>query len=304
MQQESLNMVEFMKRFQTEEQCREALFKLRWPDGFVCPICGHREFYSVKRRNIYHCRKCEHQESITAHTIFHGSHTPLTKWFIALFMMAQDKRGISAMKLAEDIGVSYPTAWLMLHKIREAMFVRESKYMLSEIVEVDDAYFGGPNEGGKRGRGTDKTPSIIAVQVDKKGRPLYAKASVVDNLQGETILEATQKMIEPGSEIRTDGYKSYNRLSDNEYEVNSKKFDPEDDPEHLLWLHKVISNIKTFIAGTHHGLDKKHLQRYFNEFTYRFNRRREHSQLFMRLLNACVLASTITYKELTLGIQS
>jgi hypothetical protein len=134
MQQESLNMVEFMKRFQTEEQCRETLLRLRWPDGFVCPVCGHKEFYPVKRRNMYHCRKCEHQESITAHTIFHGSHTPLTKWFVALFMMAQDKRGISATRLAADIGVSYPTAWLMLHKIRKAMSERESSYLTMDTL--------------------------------------------------------------------------------------------------------------------------------------------------------------------------
>jgi hypothetical protein len=79
MHQEPMNMIEFMKRFQSEEQCRQILFKLRWPDGFVCPVCGHREFYPVRKRHQYHCRKCEHQESVTAHTIFHGSHTPLSK---------------------------------------------------------------------------------------------------------------------------------------------------------------------------------------------------------------------------------
>jgi transposase-like protein len=223
----------------------------------------------------------------------------LTKWFIALFLTSQDKRGVSAAKLAADIGVSYPTAWLMLHKIRKAMADREIGYKLSQIVEMDDAYFGGPDEGGKRGRGTDKTPAVIAVQVDEKGRPLFVKARLVDNLQGETIVGATKEMIKPGSEIRTDGLSSYDKLSDHEYEVHSKKFDPEHAPDHLLWLHIVISNMKAFIAGTYHGLDKKHLQRYFDEFTYRFNRRRKRPQLFMRLLNACALTFTITYRELT-----
>jgi transposase-like protein len=299
MQQESLNIIDFMKRFQDEGQCREALFKARWPNGFICPICGYGEFYPMRRGNKYYCRKCGHQESITAHTIFHGSHTPLTKWFIALFMMSCDKRGVSAKKLASDIGVSYPTAWLMLHKIRKAMSERESGYMLTRIIEMDDSYFGAPDEGGKRGRGTDKTPAVIAVQVDEKGRPMYAKAVVVDNLQGASIIEAAQRMAAPGSEILTDGYKSYGTLTGVGYEVNQKNFDPQSSPDHLLWLHKVISNMKAFMAGTYHGLDKKHLQRYFDEFTYRFNRRHAHSQLFMRLLNASALASAITYKELT-----
>jgi hypothetical protein len=299
MQQESLNMIDFMKRFQDEGQCREALFKARWPNGFVCPVCGHGEFYPMRRGDKYHCRKCGHQESITAHTIFHGSHTPLTKWFIALFMMSCDKRGVSAKKLASDIGVSYPTAWLMLHKIRKAMSERESCYLLTKIIEMDDAYFGAPDEGGKRGRGTDKTPAVIAVQVDEKGRPMYAKATVVDNLQGASIIDAAYRMAEPGTEILTDGYKPYGTLASAGYEVNSKNFDPIDSPDHLLWLHKIISNMKAFITGTYHGLDKKHLQGYFDEFTYRFNRRHVHSQLFMRLLGVCAVASTVTYKELT-----
>jgi predicted RNA-binding Zn-ribbon protein involved in translation (DUF1610 family)/transposase-like protein len=299
MRQESLNMVDFMKRFQSEEQCREALFSARWPNGFVCPRCGHGEFYPMRRGNKYHCRKCGHQESATAHTIFHGSHTPLAKWFIALFMMSCDKRGVSAKKLASDIGVSYPTAWLMLHKIRKAMSERESGYMLAKIIEMDDAYFGSPDEGGKRGRGTDKTPAVIAVQVDEKGRPVYAKATVVDNLQGASIIDAAHKIVGTGSEIRTDGYKSYGMLSGAGYVVRSKNFDPQDSPDHLLWLHKIISNMKAFISGTYHGLDKKHIQRYFDEFTYRFNRRHMHSQLFMRLLNACAHASSITCRELT-----
>ena len=299
MKQESINFVDFMKRFQTEEQCREFLFKLRWPAGFICPKCGDEHYCAVKTRPIYHCLKCGHQASVIANTIFHRSHTPLKKWFIAIFMMASDKRGVSAAHLAREIEVSPPTAWLMLHKIRKAMVDRDAGYTLSKIVEIDDAYFGAPDEGGKRGRGTDKTPGVIVVQVDDQGRPEYVKLSVVENLQGETLVEVIKEVIEPNTEIRTDGYKAYAKLEENGYEVHSKNFDPEQDPDYLLWLHKIISNLKAFIAGTFHGLDKKHLQRYFDEFAYRFNRRKSQSELFARLLKACVSTSTITYKELT-----
>jgi len=287
-----------MKRFQTEKQCRDFLFQLRWPEGFVCPRCTHTKYYYIKSRHLYHCIKCSYQASVTANTIFHRSHTPLTKWFVAVFMLADDKRGISAAKLARNINVSQPTAWLMLHKIRKAMTGMESGYMLSKIVEIDDAYFGGPDEGGKRGRGTDKTPGVIILEVDEKGRPLYVKLSVTENLQGETVLGVARKKIKPGTEVRSDGFKSYSKLREHGYEVRSEKFDPEANREHLLWLHKIVSNLKAFIAGTFHGLDKKHLQRYFDEFAYRFNRRRFHDQLFSRLLKACTLSTTITYREL------
>jgi predicted RNA-binding Zn-ribbon protein involved in translation (DUF1610 family) len=110
MQHESINLIEFMNRFQTDEQCREMLFKLRWPEGFICPKCGNGHFFRLKSRRLYHCSKCGHQVSATANTIFHKSHIPLAKWFIAIFMAAHDKRGISAAKLSRDIEVSVPAA--------------------------------------------------------------------------------------------------------------------------------------------------------------------------------------------------
>ena len=178
---------------------------------------------------------------------------------------------------------------------------RDASHTLSGIVEVDDAYFGAPDEDGKRGRGTDKTPGVMGVQIDKQGRPLFIKIEVVENLQGKTLTEFARRTIEPGTEIRTDGFKGYNALSKQDYEVHAENFDPNGNPEHLLWLHKIVSNLKAFIAGTYHGLDKKHLQRYFDEFAYRFNRRRYAPQLFNRLLLACTATNTVTYNELISG---
>ncbi len=152
--------------------------------------------------------KCEHQASVTANTLFHRSHTPLNKWFLAVFLTVQDKRGISAAKLDRDIEVSSPTAWLMLHKLRKAMVDQDAAYLLSRIVERDDAYFGAPDEGEKRGRGTDKTPGAIAVQVDELGCPGYVKLMGVENLRSETLVEAAQKTIQPDTDLRTDGYKA------------------------------------------------------------------------------------------------
>jgi transposase-like protein len=294
---ENIDLMKFMERFRTEEQCRDFLFQIRWPEGFVCPKCEHHKYINIKTRHRYECSKCGYQASVMTNTIFHRSHTPLNKWFIAIFLLSADKRGLSSSQLAKNVSVSMPTAWLMIHKIRKAMTDSEAGLPLRKIVEMDDTYFGSPDEGGKRGRGTDKTPVLVAVQVDKSGRPEFVKMSVIENLRGDTIVSAAESVIAPGTEIHTDGLVSYSKLSDSGYEVCSRTFDPIGDPEHLLWVHKIISNAKAFIAGTFHGLDAKHLQRYLDEFAFRFNRRK-HSSLFTELVHACVSTTTITYLAL------
>lgn len=302
MQQKEMNLKEFMDRFQTEEDCRDHFFHLRWPDGFKCPKCGHEEYWLISGRNLYQCRGCDHQASLTAGTLLHRSRTGLREWFMAVFLFTHDKRGISATQLSRTLGVSYDTAWLMLHKLREAMGTRDEEYLLKGIVEMDDAFFGAPSEEGKRGRGTDKTPAIIAVSLDEDGKPEYVKIEVVESVDGATVVKTAQAMAEPGSVIRTDGLPSYRALEKEDYEHQPEVFDPETRPEHLRWLHVIVSNLKAFIAGTYHGLDKKHLQRYFNEFCYRFNRRRFGNQLFNRLLSVCAsMKTTITYAQLVAG---
>ena len=293
-----MNLKEFMDRFQTEEDCRKYFFRIKWPDGFKCPKCSHEKYSFIKYRNLYQCLQCGHQASLTAGTIMHKSHMGLREWFLAIHLFTHDKRGISAMQLCRSLGTSYQTAWTMLQKLREAMGSRDEEYILKGVVEMDDAFFGAPSEGGKRGRGTDKKPAIVAVSLDKDGDPEFVKIEVVDTVNGTTIVETAKAMVDPGSVIRTDGLASYNALGKANYEHQAENFDPEQRPDHLRWLHVIVSNLKTLIMGTYHGLDKKHLQRYFDEFCYRFNRRRFGNQLFNRLLVACASTPTITYAQL------
>ena len=201
------------------------------------------------------------------------------------------------MLTAKDIEVSYPTAWLMLHKIREAMEQRDASYELDGIVEIDESYFGGPDEGGKRGRGTDKTKVIVGLSIDEDGRPEFAKMEVIPDVKGQTIADFAERNIVPGTQINSDAYSSYNILKES-FQHTAKEFNPTEDPEHLKWLHVLISNAKAFIQGTFHGLDEKHLQRYLDEFCYRFNRRAFKGQGFFRLLAACATCQTITFNEL------
>jgi transposase-like protein len=296
--QETITLMEFQSNFGTEEACESHLFKIRWPNGFVCPKCGHTEYFNIKSRHLYQCKSCNHQTSVTAGTIMEKSKTPLTKWFWAMFLMGEDKRGCSALYLSKQLKVAYSTAWAISHKIRTAMGQRDTMYVLDGTVELDDAFFGGTREGSKRGRGTDKTVVLVGISLNPQGKPQFVKMRTVENVKGKTLERFAKENIEPGSFIKSDGFKSYNKLCGAGYSHEGKPFDPEGEPEHLKWLHIVISNAKAFIQGTYHGLDDLHLQSYLDEFCFRFNRRFFSTQLFNRIVNACAVASPISYYEL------
>jgi transposase-like protein len=297
-QQEVMTLKRFQEKFHSDDACREHLFQMRWANGYSCPKCGHSTFYFLESRKLYQCMRCKHQASVTAGTIMHKSHTPLLTWFWAIFLVAHDKRGVSAVFLARELEISYPTAWLMLHKIRKAMSDRDAHYQLAGLVELDDAFFGAPTEGRKRGRGTDQTPVLVGVSLNKQGAPQYVKMQVIPDVKGKTLVEFAKLHIEPGSTISSDAYRSYNALAE-EYDHQPIKFNVKDNPDHLKWLHTMISNAKAFIGGTFHGLDSKHLQSYLNEFCFRTNRRQFGGQMFNRLLTACISTDTITYGDLT-----
>jgi ribosomal protein L37AE/L43A len=158
-QQEGLTLLQFQKKFSSEEACHQHMFEQRWPKEFCCPKCQHQEYYFIEKRKLFQCKGCKHQASVTAGTIMHKSHTPLLVWFWAILLVAHDKHGVSAALLSRELEVSYPTAWLMLQKIRNAMGDRDANYKLAGLVELDEAFFGAPTEGGKRGRGTEQTGS-------------------------------------------------------------------------------------------------------------------------------------------------
>ena len=299
-QQVKLSKVEFQKRYSTEEACEQQLYQMKWPQGFTCEKCGCKAHSTIKTRKLplYQCNRCGYQASVIVNTVMEKTRTPLVKWFIAIYGMATDKRGYSATQLMKDIEVSYPTAWLILHKIRQAMKNRDETYHLGGIVEMDEAYFGGPGDSDKRGRGTSKTKVLVGLSLNADGSPKHAKMEVVTDIKGQTILDFARRNVETGSSISSDAFRSYNALQ-TEYQHEPTKYDLKENPDHLKWLHVIVSNAKAFVQGTFHGLDEKHFQRYLDEFCYRFNRRKFDGQGFFRLLNSCVQSQTICYNELT-----
>ena len=153
MQQKPMSLLEFQRKFSTEKACQEHLFRLRWPQGYKCPRCQHDQAYFHRTRQLYQCKACGYQASLTAGTIFHKTRTPITKWFWMIFLMGRQKSGISMLSLQRMLEIkTYKTIWVMGHKIRKAMADRDAYYKLAGLIEMDDTYFGS-SKPGKRGRG-------------------------------------------------------------------------------------------------------------------------------------------------------
>jgi transposase-like protein len=301
---------EFVKRFSTEEQCRDYLFQLRWPNGFKCPRCGCNE-YRLLRNTLFDCKACKYQVSVIAGTIFQDTRTSLRTWFIAIWWITTQKYGASAEGLQQVLGLgSYETAWTWLHKIRKAM-VRSDRTKLSGVVEIDEAYIGGEEHGGSTGRGTgNKVLVAIAVELiqktNKKGlNPLgRVRMSVIDDASKASLMPFIENNIEKGSEIVSDGWASYSSLSSSGYKhtvhLQSKKQDGE---KILPHVHLVISLLKRWLLGTHQGaVSDKHMQTYLEEYTFRFNRKssKKRGLLFYRLLEGAVNCPPHTYADIVI----
>lgn len=303
-QYQPLNLVEFFSTFPTQEACEYHLIRVRWPKGVICNKCGKKDIYNqISTRRIYQCRLCGHFNYPTAGTIFHKTHTSLQRWFLAIFIVASDKRGISALHLSKQIGVAYNTAWAMLQRIRHAMAKRDMQYKLSGSIELDDMFIGSAIEGKKRGRGTDKTPVLVAVSsvFGKKGRKFmgFARMRAVKKNNAETIVKFAKDTIEPGSHVQSDGLPIYQALNEHGFVHEPHAIKKRKAHVVLPHVHIYISNLRSFVMGTYHGLDEIHLQQYLDEFCYRFNRRRHYYELFDRLLLACLEKEEMTFSALT-----
>jgi transposase-like protein len=170
--QYGMSIPEFLSHFGTEAQCAEALKRSRWPQGFRCPQCSSTQHYLVTQgaRKLYQCGDCRLQTSLTAGTLMEHTKLPLTTWFLAIHLISQAKTGISALALKRDLGVSYPTAWLLHHKINGAMSRQEAARLLSGAVQLDDAYLGGERSGGKPGRGSENKVPFVRISANVTGR--------------------------------------------------------------------------------------------------------------------------------------
>lgn len=303
-----ITVLEFRSSFPDEAACAQYLSRQRWPEGFVCPRCGGRSRGYMASRRVHECAACSYQCSVTAGTIFHKTRVPLLDWFWAIYRMSQGKKGVSALQLSKEIGVAYPTAWLMQHKIRKAMADREQQYQLRGLLEVDEGYVGGVERGKKKQTGRGVHKSVVAVAVERRGpgeqgrkpRPGFTALSVVTDATAASLHGFLQSRAEVGSVILTDAWRSYRGLEAKGFQHHTLRRGPDPAAAFQLfpWVHITLSNLKRFLLGTHHKVEAQHLKRYVAEFVYRLNRRGMGEGLFHRLARACLATNTIIYRDL------
>lgn len=282
-------MFEFEQSFATEKSCKEYLYQLRWPEGFICPRCSHRGAWETDRGQ-FHCRRCKYRVSVTAGTIFQDTRLPLQVWFKAIWQVVGQKNGISALGLKRVLGLrSYQTTWLMMHKLRKAM-VRPGRDQLVGPVQVDETYIGG-SRPGKRGRGAaGKTLVLVAVEVRDK-RPGRIRLHKVKDASGDSLIPAVKDSVQAKSEVRTDGWEGYSGLHSAGYSHTMIRETAEVGKNLLPLTNRVVALLKRWLIGTHQGKPSpSHLDYYLDEFVFRFNRRTSRSRglLFYRLVQQAV----------------
>ena len=294
-------LADLEERFSTEKACLDYLFQLRWPDGFVCPRCGHRRGWRLRRGTVQ-CGACSSQTSITAGTIFHRTRKPLSVWFRAIWWVTSQKTGASALGLQRILGFgSYETAWSWLHKLRRAM-IRPGRERLSGRVEVDETYWGS-SESTVRGREI-KRKTLIVIAAEEDGRAIgRIRMRRIDRASAENLEGFVADVVEPGSVVHTDGWDGYGGLKRIGYvhEVSILAKNKKRASELLQRVHRVTALLKNWLRGTHQGaVSHEHLDYYLDEFTFRFNRRtsRYRGKLFYRLLQNAVAVDPAPYKDL------
>jgi predicted RNA-binding Zn-ribbon protein involved in translation (DUF1610 family) len=294
--QPGLSMREFLDLYGTEQQCQEALQAARWPKGFVCPECGGIARTSFVRGQLryWECAGCARQCSLIRGTVFEASKLPLRTWFLAMQLLTQAKNNVSALELRRQLGVAYGTAWLVKHKIMEAMRLRESSRELSGRVEIDDAYLGGEHPGGKPGRGSEnKVPFVAAVKASAKGKPILACLRQQPHTSEEVAIFAAQH-IATSAQVVSDGLRCFGAVgligAEHERVVTGGGRASVESPQFQA-VNILLGNLKTAIAGTYHAFDfAKYSHRYLAEVQYRFNRRFDMRAILGRLLVAMVAA--------------
>jgi len=291
-------IMEFDERFATEEGCRQYLYQLRWPDGFLCPRCNHHEAWT-KNNELYQCQKCGYRVSVIAGTIFQDTRKPLRLWFKAIWYITSQKHGVSALGLKRVLGLgSYRTAWTWLHKLRCAM-VRPGRDRLSGIVEVDETYIGG-EKPGKRGRGAAGKALVFVAVEDKDNHVGRIRLQRVIDASAESLAKAVNATIEPGTTVRTDGWNGYNFLPPAGFPRIIVRKDSIVGDNLLPLVNRVVSLLKRWLLGTHQGaVQPSHLDYYLDEFTFRFNRRTSQfrGKLFYRLIQQSVALRPVIGKE-------
>ena len=298
-----MNIREFFNQFPNEEACKAHFKSERDKQGVLCKRCQSSEHRWLSNRDQYQCKRCKYSTTLRSGTLLHGSKLPYYYWYFGMMMLTSTKKSFSALEVQRQLGHRYyEPIWYMLHKIRYGMGKRDSTYTLSGQIELDEGFFEvvpnkqdrdiikieiKENDGKlKRGKGSQRQAAVLVMIESKpvaacdkyKHKPDkavgYIKMQLIDDLTKETTNEQVDKSIDPKSSATTDGATNYNDLKDklNDHHPVVVK-DKKEIPKILPWVHIAISNAKRLLVDIHHSIGADYLQRYLDEFCYKFNRR-------------------------------
>ncbi len=310
-----MNLIDVNEKFTTDEQCLAYLEQMRWPDGVVrCPVCGCDRISKItrkaggknKRAQLYQCleKTCKQQFSATSGTIFNDSHLPLHKWFMALALVIDAKKGMSAKQLQEHLGIgSYRTAWYMAHRIRKAMDVPNNEFpKMTGVVEMDETYIGGKTIRPFAGRSNKKKDIVVAL----RQRGGNVRLMHVDDVRASTLRQVVEEFIADDVEmIVTDDFRSYplalKKFSGKHHRINHSLgyyVTGDQNQIHTNTVESAFSLFKRGLAGSYHIVSIKHLHRYLSEFEFRFNERKN-GERFQKTLGRMMQAEPMPYATIT-----
>ncbi|WP_417526744.1 IS1595 family transposase [Marinomonas shanghaiensis] len=293
------NWGQFVDWFHDEQACRDYLYALRWPNGFICPNClVHNVPYTLPKNKLK-CVQCRKQTSVTAGTIFDKTRTPLKDWFAAIWYLTNQKNGVSALGMQRLLGLgSYQTAWAILHRLRYAM-INPERDKLSGLVEVDETFVGDIVDINQQ----DKKKFVVLIAIELIEPKGFGRIRLrqVDRATKNNIEQFIKDVIEPNSQIHTDGSAAYGSVDSMGYSRKKTVHLGSNVPAHetMPGVHRVASLLKRWLLGTYQGaVQSKQLDYYLDEYTFRFNRRKSRSRglLFYRLLEQSVTTKPLTYK--------
>jgi transposase-like protein len=297
-----MTLTDVIQLFDTDERCRELLVRLRWPNGVECTRCKMPVVELATAKQLFYCKSCDYQFSVTSGTVFNDSHLPLQKWFLATLLLCEAKKGMSANQIKRTLGVSYKTAWYLCHRIRFAM--TEVHKMLDGTIEIDETYVGGKQKGKGVSYGKQQKEVVIGV-IQRSGDLKFihvaeGTSKAIREVMEQHVSEDVDVIVTDESVLYASGLpktqvskrKAVNHSAD-EYVRYEKGF--------MVTTNTVESAFSLFkrgVVGSWHRVSPKHLAAYLNEMTFRFNRRKSHT-LFLDTLRHMVTAPILTFERLT-----